>query len=138
MSLQYHPDHQDDEQSQNILASINSNRNQIQSPTISPDSIKSNNQKEKSPMCLANELARFNEITHEYQLIEESGPAHQKTFTVVLKLGENEEYRASGKYRYSMSLLYRHCYLMKFTLKSIRSVNKEGPTCSSTYCSSRN
>jgi len=52
--------------------------------------------KEKSPMCLINELARFNNVSHQYQLIDELGPAHAKTFTVVLKLAENEEYHASG------------------------------------------
>lgn len=53
------------------------------------------NTKEKTPMCLINELARFNKIQHQYRLTNESGPAHQKTFTVALRLGE-EEYVASG------------------------------------------
>lgn len=51
------------------------------------------NAKEKTPMCLVNELARFNKILHQYRLIKESGPAHKKRFTVVLKLGD-EEYAA--------------------------------------------
>lgn len=51
--------------------------------------------KEKTPMCLVNELARFNKITHQYRLISESGPAHKKKFTVTLKVGE-EEYTADG------------------------------------------
>lgn len=51
------------------------------------------NAKEKTPMCLVNELARFNKILHQYRLVKESGPAHKKRFTVVLKLGD-EEYAA--------------------------------------------
>lgn len=53
------------------------------------------NTKEKTPMCLINELARFNKVQHQYRLVDESGPAHKKTFTVVLKL-DSEEYTASG------------------------------------------
>ncbi|XP_044257055.1 double-stranded RNA-binding protein Staufen homolog 2-like isoform X3 [Tribolium madens] len=53
------------------------------------------NIKEKTPMCLVNELARYNKIQHQYQLTEESGPAHKKVFTVTLKLG-NEEYKSEG------------------------------------------
>ncbi|XP_020803336.1 maternal effect protein staufen [Drosophila serrata] len=51
--------------------------------------------KDKTPMCLVNELARYNKITHQYRLTGERGPAHCKTFTVTLKLGE-EEYSADG------------------------------------------
>ncbi|XP_055838752.1 maternal effect protein staufen [Episyrphus balteatus] len=51
--------------------------------------------KEKTPMCLVNELARFNKIQHQYRLTSENGPAHCKRFTVTLKLGE-EEYSAEG------------------------------------------
>jgi double-stranded RNA-binding protein Staufen len=47
-------------------------------------------------MCLINELARFNKTGHQYRLTDENGPAHKKTFTVCLKLGEAEEYIASG------------------------------------------
>uniref|UniRef100_A0A2C9M153 DRBM domain-containing protein n=1 Tax=Biomphalaria glabrata TaxID=6526 RepID=A0A2C9M153_BIOGL len=47
-------------------------------------------------MCLINELARFNKISHQYTLVDEQGPAHKKTFYVKLKLGE-EEYPASGE-----------------------------------------
>merc|ERR1719219_388020 len=54
------------------------------------------NIKEKTPMCLVNELARFNKVSHQYRLTDESGPAHKKTFTVSLKIGETEEYVASG------------------------------------------
>lgn len=53
------------------------------------------NIKEKTPMCLVNELARYNKIKHEYQLTEETGPAHKKIFTVALKLGD-EEYKSEG------------------------------------------
>ncbi|XP_013794183.1 double-stranded RNA-binding protein Staufen homolog, partial [Limulus polyphemus] len=53
------------------------------------------NTKEKTPMCLVNELARFNKVQHQYRLIDQSGPAHKKNFTVVLKL-DNEEYTAMG------------------------------------------
>ncbi|XP_017839018.1 maternal effect protein staufen [Drosophila busckii] len=55
----------------------------------------SRSSKDKTPMCLVNELARFNKITHQYRLTGERGPAHCKTFTVTLKLGE-EEYSADG------------------------------------------
>lgn len=53
------------------------------------------NMKEKTPMCLLNELARFNKIQHQYRLTNEQGPAHKKRFTVTLKLGQ-EEYVAEG------------------------------------------
>lgn len=36
------------------------------------------NPKEKTPMCLVNELARFNKIQPEYKLLCEQGPAHSK------------------------------------------------------------
>ncbi|XP_033152321.1 maternal effect protein staufen isoform X2 [Drosophila mauritiana] len=51
--------------------------------------------KDKTPMCLVNELARYNKITHQYRLTGERGPAHCKTFTVTLMLGD-EEYSADG------------------------------------------
>lgn len=53
------------------------------------------NTKEKTPMCLVNELARYNKIQHQYRLTGEQGPAHKKRFTVTLKLGD-EEYTAEG------------------------------------------
>ena len=56
----------------------------------------SNPSKVKTPMCLINELARYNKIQQQYRLTDESGPAHKKTFTVCLKLGDCEEYIASG------------------------------------------
>lgn len=46
------------------------------------------NPKEKTPMCLVNELARFNRIQPQYKLLNERGPAHAKIFTVQLSLGE--------------------------------------------------
>ncbi|KAJ6640611.1 Double-stranded RNA-binding protein Staufen like 2, partial [Pseudolycoriella hygida] len=51
--------------------------------------------KDKTPMCLVNELARFNKIQHQYRLTGEQGPAHKKRFTVTLKLGD-EEYSSDG------------------------------------------
>lgn len=36
------------------------------------------NPKEKTPMCLVNELARFNRIQPLYKLLNERGPAHAK------------------------------------------------------------
>jgi double-stranded RNA-binding protein Staufen len=53
------------------------------------------NTKEKTPMCLINELARYNKIQHQYTLTDEQGPAHKKTFYVKLKLGD-EDYAADG------------------------------------------
>ncbi|XP_048508790.1 double-stranded RNA-binding protein Staufen homolog 2 isoform X2 [Athalia rosae] len=53
------------------------------------------NMKEKTPMCLVNELARFNKIQHQYRLTNEQGPAHKKKFTVTLKL-DDEEFVAEG------------------------------------------
>ncbi|XP_049335088.1 double-stranded RNA-binding protein Staufen homolog 1 isoform X3 [Astyanax mexicanus] len=46
------------------------------------------NPKEKTPMCLVNELARYNKIQPEYKLLSEQGPAHSKIFSVRLTLGE--------------------------------------------------
>ncbi|KAK6293288.1 hypothetical protein J4Q44_G00367890 [Coregonus suidteri] len=46
------------------------------------------NPKEKTPMCLVNELARFNRVQPQYKLLNERGPAHAKIFTVQLCLGE--------------------------------------------------
>lgn len=68
---------------------------EVQTPpqTQSPNNTLSNlpttltNNKEKTPMCLINELARYNKIQHQYRLTSEQGPAHKKRFTVTLKLG---------------------------------------------------
>ncbi|XP_067856630.1 double-stranded RNA-binding protein Staufen homolog 1 isoform X5 [Heptranchias perlo] len=53
------------------------------------------NPKEKTPMCLVNELARFNKIQPEYKLLNELGPAHAKIFTVQLTLGD-QHWEAEG------------------------------------------
>merc|ERR1719347_1687080 len=67
--------------------------NQLLSPVSSSPS---SSTKEKTPMCLVNELARYNKVGHQYRLTDEAGPAHKKTFTVCLKIGDKEEYIASG------------------------------------------
>ena len=36
------------------------------------------------------------QVTHQYTLVDEQGPAHKKTFFVKLQIGEIEEYSASG------------------------------------------
>nr|CAD7461612.1 unnamed protein product [Timema tahoe] len=69
--------------------------NNVNNTTTSNISTNLANTKEKTPMCLVNELARFNKIQHQYRLTNEQGPAHKKRFTVTLKLGE-EEYSAEG------------------------------------------
>merc|ERR1719422_1590144 len=68
------------------------------SQILPPPSTSSSNSliKEKTPMCLVNELARYNKVGHQYRLTDESGPAHKKNFTVCLKIGDKEEYSASG------------------------------------------
>ncbi|XP_067932832.1 double-stranded RNA-binding protein Staufen homolog 2-like isoform X2 [Watersipora subatra] len=53
------------------------------------------NTKEKTPMCLVNELARFNKVAHKYVLVDEKGPAHRKEFKIRLDLG-TETYLATG------------------------------------------
>ncbi|XP_063219361.1 double-stranded RNA-binding protein Staufen homolog 2 [Bacillus rossius redtenbacheri] len=75
-------------QSPHSSTNCNSNDNNLISVNLA-------NTKEKTPMCLVNELARFNKIQHQYRLTNEQGPAHKKRFTVTLKLGE-EEYSAEG------------------------------------------
>lgn len=69
--------------------------NSLSNTTIANNNSSLANMKEKTPMCLVNELARFNKIQHQYRLTNEQGPAHKKIFTVTLKLG-NEEYEAEG------------------------------------------
>ncbi|XP_064473325.1 double-stranded RNA-binding protein Staufen homolog 2-like [Ornithodoros turicata] len=61
-----------------------------------PTATVANTKEKKTPMCLVNELARFNKVQHQYRLVDEAGPPHKKTFTVVLRLAAHEEYRASG------------------------------------------
>lgn len=36
------------------------------------------------------------QVTHQYTLVDEQGPAHKKTFFVKLQIGDKEEYSASG------------------------------------------
>ncbi|KAG8447078.1 hypothetical protein GDO86_014505 [Hymenochirus boettgeri] len=65
----------------------------LPSPSVTPNSpaaVSSNmaNPKEKTPMCLVNELARFNKIQPEYKLLSEQGPAHSK----VIPLGRWQDY----------------------------------------------
>ncbi|XP_008106801.2 double-stranded RNA-binding protein Staufen homolog 2 isoform X2 [Anolis carolinensis] len=51
--------------------------------------------KEKTPMCLVNELARFSRLQPVYKFLNEQGPAHAKTFTVQLTLGD-QTWEAEG------------------------------------------
>ncbi|KAK5976150.1 Double-stranded RNA-binding protein Staufen [Trichostrongylus colubriformis] len=53
-------------------------------------------EKEKTPMCRIAELARFHKLKHEYKLMDESGPAHKKMFTVQLFLTAEEVFEGSG------------------------------------------
>lgn len=46
------------------------------------------NPKEKTPMCLVNELARFNRIQPQYKLLSERGPAHAKVRSIREYVGE--------------------------------------------------
>ncbi|MFH4979060.1 hypothetical protein AB6A40_005769 [Gnathostoma spinigerum] len=52
--------------------------------------------KEKTPMCRIAELARFNKLKHEYKLMDESGPAHKKRFTVSLILTPDQVFDGCG------------------------------------------
>ncbi|KAL0268852.1 UNVERIFIED_CONTAM: hypothetical protein PYX00_010660 [Menopon gallinae] len=82
------------EKDENVKEDISKNaENKQDCPPIKQNILP--NVKEKTPMCLVNELARFNKITHQYRLTNEQGPAHKKSFTVTLKL-DNEEYTAEG------------------------------------------
>ncbi|OCT60109.1 double-stranded RNA-binding protein Staufen homolog 1 isoform X2 [Xenopus laevis] len=65
----------------------------LPSPSVTssgPTAVSSNmaNPKEKTPMCLVNELARFNKIQPLYKLLSEKGPAHSK----VIPLGRWQDY----------------------------------------------
>ncbi|XP_026866717.2 double-stranded RNA-binding protein Staufen homolog 1 isoform X1 [Electrophorus electricus] len=57
-------------------------------PFCNPTVTNMANPKEKTPMCLVNELARYNKIQPEYKLLSEQGPAHSKIFSVRLTLGD--------------------------------------------------
>ncbi|KAH9380887.1 hypothetical protein HPB48_012509 [Haemaphysalis longicornis] len=61
-----------------------------------PTTAVANNKEKKTPMCLVNELARFNKVGLQYRLVDETGPPHKKSFTVVLRLAGHEEYQATG------------------------------------------
>uniref|UniRef100_A0A0A9YH86 DRBM domain-containing protein n=6 Tax=Lygus hesperus TaxID=30085 RepID=A0A0A9YH86_LYGHE len=74
---------------------VQSRQNSDDSQQLSNNDGGINLEKEKTPMCLVNELARFNKIEHQYRLTNEEGPPHKKKFTVTLKFG-NEEYTADG------------------------------------------
>lgn len=60
------------------------------------DELENKEQQDKTPMCLINELARYNKLKPQYVLQDETGPAHKKIFTVTLKLADAEEYTAQG------------------------------------------
>ncbi|XP_031335569.1 double-stranded RNA-binding protein Staufen homolog 2 isoform X3 [Photinus pyralis] len=85
--------HYDTEITENSPDQITTTGNTNTSSTMPTNNLANN--KEKTPMCLINELARYNKIQHQYRLTSEQGPAHKKLFTVTLKLG-NEEYEAEG------------------------------------------
>lgn len=79
---------------QSPIIEVSAKNDQLPTATILNETL-TNGTKEKTPMCLVNELARFNKVTHQYRLTGEHGPAHKKRFTVTLKLGE-EEYTSEG------------------------------------------
>lgn len=43
---------------------------------------------QKTPVSLMNELAKANKMNPEYKVIEETGPAHKRAFTIQLTLGD--------------------------------------------------
>lgn len=51
---------------------------------------------QKTPISLMNELAKANNLEPEYKVLEESGPAHKKTFRVELTLGEIGKWEGTG------------------------------------------
>ncbi|VDN03572.1 unnamed protein product [Thelazia callipaeda] len=51
---------------------------------------------QRTPMCRIAELARYNKIKHEYKLMDESGPAHRKQFTVSLVLTPDQIFYGKG------------------------------------------
>ncbi|KAM7345680.1 double-stranded RNA-binding protein Staufen isoform 2-T2 [Cochliomyia hominivorax] len=69
----------------------NLNNSSLDVKDVTEKDIKST--REKTPMCLINDLARFNKISFQYRLTSERGPPHCKRFTVTLELGD-EEYTA--------------------------------------------
>lgn len=84
------------ESSEKVEVKLDDNEESEESKNNATEMLGLANTKEKTPMCLINELARFNKMSHQYTLVDEQGPAHKKTFYVKLKLGD-EEYSASGE-----------------------------------------
>ncbi|XP_055490460.1 double-stranded RNA-binding protein Staufen homolog 2 isoform X3 [Leucoraja erinacea] len=72
---------------------VDSTASIINSPVSFQDNMA--NPKEKTPMCLVNELARFNRVQPQYKLLNERGPAHAKIFSVQLTLGD-QTWEAEG------------------------------------------
>ncbi|XP_061642480.1 double-stranded RNA-binding protein Staufen homolog 1 isoform X1 [Phyllopteryx taeniolatus] len=86
------------------------------------------NPKEKTPMCLVNELARFNKLQPEYKLLSEQGPAHSKIFSVRLTLG-NQHWDSEGtsikKAQHSAATsALAHTVLPKPTIRTPRNTGK--------------
>ncbi|KAL5014604.1 hypothetical protein ScPMuIL_008874 [Solemya velum] len=96
MSGQLISEPQSQTSSTNAMATTEQHNQQPQNGTTLPTEQNLANTKEKTPMCLINELARYNKISHQYTLVDEQGPAHKKTFYVKLKLGDTEEYSSNG------------------------------------------
>ncbi|KAM3877595.1 double-stranded RNA-binding protein Staufen homolog 1 [Diretmus argenteus] len=89
------------------------------------------NPKEKTPMCLVNELARFNKIQPEYKLLCEQGPAHSKIFSVRLTLGD-QHWEAEGtsikKAQHSAAAsALTETTLPKPTMRTPRNIGKNPP-----------
>ncbi|KAK3697756.1 hypothetical protein QZH41_010313, partial [Actinostola sp. cb2023] len=51
---------------------------------------------QKTPISLMNELAKANNLEPEYKVLEETGPAHKKTFRVELTLGDIGIWEGTG------------------------------------------
>lgn len=49
-----------------------------------------------TPSSVLNELAKSNKVTAHYQVVKESGPAHQKTYTVHLRIGGKGPFEGVG------------------------------------------
>jgi len=49
-----------------------------------------------TPSSVVNELAKSNKVTAHYQVVQESGPAHQKLFKVHLRIGGNGPFEGVG------------------------------------------
>ncbi|XP_051997343.1 double-stranded RNA-binding protein Staufen homolog 1-like isoform X2 [Xyrauchen texanus] len=84
-------------------------------PFCNPTESNMANPKEKTPMCLVNELARYNKIQPEYKLLSEQGPAHSKIFSVRLTLGE-QHWDAEGTSIKKAQHTAASCALIQTTL----------------------